>query len=119
MPLTAVVPKRTGRPRAKEGTVRIMKSGVARLSPDLCIGSEFTMHVDMRKKTIVLKKVVNSSFDSGQLYALWYSSKDAKSGLISITSALKQLSLSRVEGLFAAKKTEKTITINLKHKLGA
>ena len=115
MALTAVVPKRSGRPQAARSTVRILKTGVARLSPDLCIGSQFTMRVDKKKKRIVLTKIVNSAFN-GPIYALWFSSSTAKSGLISVVSALKELGV-KAEGEYAAKRRGNYIMIDVSRRL--
>jgi len=116
--LTQVVPKRTGRPVAEKGTVRILKSGVARLSPDLCLWKQFTVGVDKNKKQIVFKEVTDLGSAKGHMYVMWYSSKAAKSGLISVISALRELNMDGIEGCYTAKKVRNSIVVDLSKKLG-
>lgn len=94
MVLTAVIPR--GRPQSREGTVRILRTGVARLSPDLCIGLNFKMFVDVKKKRIVLSKARKESKGS---ILLWYSNKSARSGIVSIVSAFRDLGLNVKENV--------------------
>ena len=115
MTLTQVAPKRTGRPVAEKGTVRILKSGVARLSPDLSLWKQFTVAVDKKKKHIIFTKVTNHV--NGHMYVMWYSSKAAKSGLISIVSALRELGIENAEGEYSAKKVKNSIVVNLSKKI--
>jgi len=120
MGLTAVSLRRPGRPKAPEKTVRILRSGIARLSPDLCNDKKcFRPFVDKKKKRIVLK--LTDDFSSAENLRVWFSSDAAKSGLISVTSVLRELGLNTKDasGEYAAKfrSQYQDIVIDLSRKL--
>src|ERR1035437_842858 len=50
-------PRRVGRPCAKAGTVRLLPSGLLRLSPDLCTVETFQVTVDIGKKQLIVTPV--------------------------------------------------------------
>jgi len=45
-------PRTVGRPQAKAGTVRILASGLMRLSPDLCVANSFSIMADKEKNQL-------------------------------------------------------------------
>src|ERR1043166_5581261 len=117
MGLVAVSLRRPGRPKAAAKTVRILRSGIARLSPDLCnIDTKFHAFIDKNKKRVILKMAKD---DSGNVLRMWFSSDAAKSGLMSFTSVLRELNLDakQVAGVYAAKVRKQTITVYLSRKV--
>lgn len=81
--------KSVGRPTAGPNTVRILPSGIIRLSPDLCTAKTFSVAVDKEKMQLIIKP--NGAFK------LWYSGPGAKSGLLTITSVFDMLSVGAKE----------------------
>jgi hypothetical protein len=85
MAIEQVEYKSVGRPSAAPNTVRILPTGVIRLSPDLCTAETFSVAVDKERNRLLIRP-------DGD-FKLWYSSPDAKSGLLTITTAFSQLGL--------------------------
>src|ERR1035437_4713181 len=50
-------PRRVGRPCAKAGTVRVIPTGLLRLSPDLCTAGTFQVSADAGKKQLIISPV--------------------------------------------------------------
>ena len=78
-------PRTVGRPSAKSNTVRILPSGVLRLSPDLCIAETFQVAYDKEKQQLEI-------FPDGP-FKLWYSSPHARSGLLTVPTVFEQLNV--------------------------
>jgi len=117
MALTLVFPRHAGRPKSDPQTVKILSSGVARLSPDLCISEYFTVWVNEKKKEIVLKKA--TKLMSPGVWKMWYSSPSAKSGLISVIGILHQLKMKieDVQGEYVGKvRNDSEVVIKMRDK---
>lgn len=85
MPTTVAEHRKAGRPAEGPLTVRILPTGVIRLSPDLCTAKTFTVAVDAEKKLLIVKP--RGPFD------LWYSNPRAKSGHLTIRPVFELLGL--------------------------
>jgi hypothetical protein len=111
-------PRRPGRPSAAEKTVRILRSGVARLSPDLCLGHIWRMEFDIKKKKLHLYVVKKESV-AVRTFRLWFSNDTAKSGLLSVGSLCKELDATpeKLAGVYRAVARGLTITIDMSEKL--
>jgi hypothetical protein len=99
--------KSVGRPPAGPNTVRILPTGVLRLSPDLCTADTFSVGVDREKMQLIVKQ--NGGFK------LWYSTPHAKSGLLTITSVFDLLNVEakEVSGEYAVRLTKAGFIVDL------
>jgi hypothetical protein len=89
MALTEAEYKSVGRPTAGPKTVRILPTGLMRLSPDLCAAKTYSVAVDKEKQQLIVCP--------DGAFKLWYSSPDAKSGLLTITSVFEMLGIEAKE----------------------
>jgi len=81
MSIAQAKPRTVGRPAEGPGTVRILPTGVLRLSPDLCGSKTFAVAVNAEKRQLIIKP--------GGPFILWYSNHRAKSGLLTIFTAFE------------------------------
>lgn len=76
-------------------SVQIQSKGSGRLSPDLMeVGKSFTFRVDKKRKRLILDSKENGS---GDRLRVWRCGPNAKSGLISLGTALRYLGLDAVK----------------------
>jgi hypothetical protein len=115
MELTAVLPRKAGRPRSGPGTVRIMASGLMRLSPDLMIAGSFKISVAKQNRVIVL-----TPGNGPGSFLVWFSSEQAKSGLLSIQAALDELQLDAetIAGEYRAEVKRGKVVVHLARRVG-
>jgi len=99
-------------PKVKPSTVRIYKSGVARLSPDLAIAKRFL--VSVADGVIQLQA---SRTSSGGTYKTWMSRVGAKSPLISLVAPMKQLGYTKFSGSYKASVVGQAVRIFLNKKV--
>jgi hypothetical protein len=130
-PLLPVTSKRKGSPRE---TVRIYKSGTARLSEDLVIANAFDLWVDDKERTLHLiphnkwrpstlkivgqLQVQNGNSRDGRR-AIWYGNPAARCAFIAIQIALDMLHLTaeKAHGLYRATVVDGCVVVQLKKKL--
>jgi hypothetical protein len=113
MALSPVIPR--GRPHSASGTVRVLKNGQVRLSPDLCIGGYFKILVDVKQKKIVFARA-KSGFGT---FKVSYSNGQAKSGMVSGISAFRLLGLDVREyvGIYSGYLRNGKVEIDLRCKI--
>src|ERR1035437_2586713 len=75
-------PRRVGRPCAKAGTVRLLPTGLLRLSPDLCTVETFQVSADVDEKQLFISPVGP--------YKLRHHSR---SGLLTISALLQAMGI--------------------------
>jgi hypothetical protein len=107
MAITEAERRPVGRPLGRPGTVRVLPTGVLRLSPDLCTAKTFSVTADADAKRLFVEP-------KGP-FKLWYSSPRAKSGLLTIPSAFELLGIepSRVAREYLVKLTGKGFVVEL------
>lgn len=102
-------------PVAEEGTIRILRLGDARLSPDLMIARQFTAYADKKNKTIRLKP--GSHNNAGRVLNVWTPNERSKSGRISLGAVIKELGFSLDEVIgnsYSVKLNAGTIVLRFK-----
>jgi hypothetical protein len=110
MTSTQAKPRKVGRPVEGPGTVRILPTGVIRLSPDLCTAKTFSVAADAEKKQLTIRP--------DGLFEMWYSGPRAKSGLLAITTAFELLGMDpkRIAGEYAVRPLKAGFVVDLSEK---